>query len=334
MTASSIPKASDKAYPIMVNLDPGVQASTRDAFGDAMVDLGRQNPDVVALTADLCAAVQLGPFQEEFPDRYYNFGCAEQTMYGCAAGMATSGLIPFATTFACFSSMRACEQVRDDIAYPRLGVKVVGTHGGLIQGIAGTTHHATEDIAIIRSMANITILVPADAVEVEHAVHAAAAFEGPLYLRIGRADEPVVYLQKDYGFEMGKGVLLRNGGDATVIATGQMVHAALVAAHQLAAEGVEVRVINIHTIKPLDTEIVEKAASETRLIVTIEDHNIIGGLGSAVAEAVARTGVGVKVLRLGLPDIYAAIGDPEDLFRKYGMTDDGIIKAIRQALPA
>jgi len=321
-------------YPIQVNLDAGEQASIRVAFGEAMVELGRENPNVVALTADLCAAVQLGPFKKEFPERYYNFGCAEQTMYGCAAGMATCGMVPFATTFACFASMRACEQVRTDIAYPRLGVKVVGTHGGVTQGVAGTTHHATEDIAIMRSMANMAILVPADAVEVRHAVYAAAAFEGPLYLRIGRADEPVVYRQEDYGFELGKGVLLRNGGDVAVIATGQMVHAALVAADQLARDSIGVRVINIHTIKPLDTEIVKKAAFETGLIVTIEDHNIIGGLGSAVAETIAGAGVGVKVLPLGLPDIYAAIGDPEDLFRKYGMTVDGITKTIRQALPA
>ena len=334
MTAQGISSVDDQVYPIQVNLDAREQASTRVAFGDAMVELGHQNPDVVALTADLCAAVQLGPFQEEFPDRYYNFGCAEQTMYGCAAGMATCGMVPFATTFACFSSMRACEQVRTDIAYPRLGVTIVGTHGGLIQGIAGTTHHATEDIAIMRSMANMTIVVPADAVEVRHAVDAAATFEGPLYLRTGRADEPVVYLQEDYGFELGKGVLLRNGGDATVVATGQMVHAALVAADRLASDGIGVRVINIHTIKPLDAEIIGKAALETGLIVTIEDHNVMGGLGGAVAEAVARMGVGAKLLPLGLPDIYAAIGDPEDLHHKYGMTADGIVKTIRRALPA
>lgn len=322
----------DEVYPLKVNLDPGIQVSTREAFGDAMIELGRRNPEVVAASGDLQVAVQLCPFEEEFPDRFYNFGCSEQTMIGAAAGMATCGLIPFMTTFSCFSSMRACEQMRTDVSYPRLNVKVVGTHGGLTQGTQGTTHHATEDIGIMRSLANLTILVPADAVEVKHAVCAAAEFEGPVYLRIGRAGEPVLYLEEDYGFEIGKGVLLRRGKDATVIATGQMVHEGIVAAQQLAREDLQVRVINIHTIKPLDVDIIAEAARETALIVTIEDHNIIGGLGSAVAEVVAEVSNGAKMIRLGLPDIYAAIGTPEELFEKYGMTSAGIIKAIKQNL--
>jgi transketolase len=322
----------DEVYPVKVNLDPDVQTSTRDAFGEAILKVGRQNPKVVAASADLRGAVRLSEFDKECPGRFYNFGCAEQTMIGAAAGMATCGLIPFVTTFGCFASMRACEQVRTDLAYPRLNVKVVGTHGGLMQGAQGTTHHATEDLGIMRSFANMTVVVPADGVEVEHAVRAAAEFEGPLYLRIGRAGEPVVYLETDYGFEIGKGVLLRRGEDGTIIATGRMVQEALVAAHQLAQEGVQIRVINIHTIKPLDVEIIARAAQETGLIVTAEDHNVIGGLGSGVAEVVAGVGAGVKVVRIGLPDIYAAVGAAEDLFEKYGMTSAGMIEAVKQNL--
>jgi transketolase len=322
----------DDVYPVKVNLDPGVHVSTRDAFGEAITEIGRENLKVITASGDLQVVVRLCEFEDEFPDRFYNFGCAEQTMIGAAAGMATCGLIPVMATFSCFSSMRACEQVRTDVSYPRLNVKVVGTHGGLTQGSQGTTHHATEDIAIVRSFPNMTILVPTDAVEVRLALRAAIEMEGPVYFRIGRAEEPVVYMQEDYGFEIGKSVLLRHGDDATVIAAGQMVHAGLAAAHQLAGEGLQVRVINMHTIKPLDAEAVVKAARETTLIVTVEDHNIIGGLGSAVAEAAAETGAGAKVIRIGLPDIYAAVGDTEDLFEKYGMTSAGVIEAIKHNL--
>jgi len=260
----------------LVKLGEFSKESSRDAYGRALVRLGGENRNIVALTADLMHSVKIEEFKKQFPERFFNFGVAEQNMMGAAAGMATCGKIPFVSTFACFASMRACEQVRTDIAYPRLNVKIVVTHAGLSIGAGGTTHHATEDIGIMRSIANMTVIVPADAIETEKAVRAAAEYEGPVYIRLGRNPDPVIYAQ-DYKYEIGKAVLLKEGKHVTIIATGRMVAESLIAANKLEEEGIEAGVINVHTIKPLDKEAVVEAANNTELIVTVEEHNIMGG---------------------------------------------------------
>lgn len=302
--------------------------SSRDAYGRTLVNLGRENRNIVALTADLMHSVKTEEFKRQFPDRFFNFGVAEQNMMGAAAGMATCGKIPFVSTFACFASMRACEQVRTDIAYPRLNVKIVTTHAGVSIGAGGTTHHATEDIGIMRSIANMRIIVPADAIETEKAVRAASEYEGPVYMRLGRNPEPVIYSQ-DYNYEIGKAVYLREGRDVTIIATGRMVAESLIAACELETEGIEVRVINMHTVKPLDKEAVMEAANNTQLIVTVEEHNVIGGLGSAVAEAVTEQN-SCPVRRIGIPDIFSVIGSYNELLERYGLTGEQIANQIRK----
>ncbi len=303
--------------------------SPRDAFSKALYEVGKENKNVLLLTADLSQAIiRIRDFIKEFPQRYYNFGVAEQNMMGAAAGMATCGKIPFVTTFACFASMRACEQVRNDIAYPRLNVKIVGGYCGVALGKGGTTHHATEDIAIMRSIANMVVVVPADAVEVEKTIKAAADHEGPIYIRIGRNPQPVIY-RDDYSFEIGKALTLREGKDVTVIATGGMVYLALLAAKKLEDEEIDTRVINVHTVKPLDRKIIIQAARESRGIVTIEEHNILGGLGEAVAGCLAEE-CPVPMRIMGFKDTFCGIGPANELLEKHGLTSSGIAQKLRE----
>lgn len=304
-----------------------------EIYGHVLVELGKEHPEIVLLTADLAKSTKTGVFFKEFPERSFNVGIAEQNMTAIAAGLATCGKKPFISTFGAFASMRACEMVRSDIAYPNLNVKIVATHAGLSMGNGGTTHHVTEDLAIMRSMANMTVVVPADGIETAKLVRACMDYPGPLYTRIGRGFEPPVYENEDYDFAIGKAITMREGNDATVIACGVCVLAAMDAADALKDEdGISIRVLNMHTIKPLDAEAVLKAASETKCIVTAEEHNIYGGLGGAVAEVLADAGVGIKFKRIGMPDAYSVIGYPEDLYARYGMDVDGIMATVRETL--
>jgi len=300
-------------------------------YGKVLAEIGQRNPDIVVLTADLMRSNKTGDFAKVVPERFFNFGIAEQNMMAAAAGLAANGKIPYVSTYAAFASMRCCEQVRTDIAYPKLKVRIVSSHSGLSMGNGGTTHHATEDIAIMRSMANMTVVVPADANECAKAVIESVDYPGPIYMRVGRGAEPIVY-KTDYEFKIGRAVTVRDGRDVAVIACGIAVMAAVKAARKLETEGVGVRVIDMHTIKPLDTEAVLKAARETGRILTVEEHNIIGGLGGAVAETIAEAGLGVRFRRLGLPDIYSTIGQPDDLYQRYGLDQDGVYKAVKELL--
>ena len=258
--------------------------ATRVAYGEALVQLGRENPDVVVLDADLAKSTRTADFGKNFPERFFDMGVAEQNMIGTAAGLAAAGKIPFCSSFAVFASGRAFDQVRNSVAYSRLNVKIGASHAGITVGEDGGSHQAIEDIALMRALPNMTIFVPADAVEAAGAVRAAAALKGPVYIRLGRSGVPVLH-GPDFQFEPGRAVVLREGGDAAILATGIMVAAALEAADLLAAEGIEVDVLDLHTIKPLDVEAVVAAAKKTGALVTAEEHSIIGGLGSAVAEA-------------------------------------------------
>lgn len=308
--------------------------SQAEAYGKVLVDAGRAHPEIVLLTADLAKSTKTGDFFKAFPERSFNFGIAEQNMMSAAAGFAIAGKLPFVSTFAVFASQRACEQVRTDIAYPNLNVKIVATHAGLSMGSGGTTHHCTEDVGIMRTFANMTVVVPADAIETCKLVQTAIEeHKGPLYARVGRGFEPAAYKDGDYDFKIGKAVTMREGKDATVICCGVCVYQALEAAAELAEnDGIDLNVVNMHTIKPIDREAVIKAAGDTGVIITAEEHNIIGGLGSAVAEVLAEEGIGVKFRRLGIPDVFSVIGYPEDLYARYGIDYEGICNGVKEAL--
>jgi transketolase len=300
-----------------------------EVYGKVITEMANANKDIVVLTSDLMRSNKTGDFKQVHPKRFFNFGIAETNMVAAAAGMAVSGKLPFLSSFAVFLSLRCAEAVRTDIAYPNLKVRMIATHAGVSMGNGGTTHHATEDIAILRSMANMTVIVPADSIETGKAVRASEFRDGPIYIRIGRALEPMAYDNDQFEFVFGKSVLMRDhGADAAVIACGVAVKAAVDAADELKNEGIKIRVINMHTIKPLDADAVIANAQQTKAIVTAEEHNIIGGLGGAVAEALADAGVGVKFKRLGLPDIFSAIGYPEDLYARYEIDAAGIKKAV------
>ena len=304
-----------------------------EIYGRVLCDLGEKYPNLVGLTADLSKSTKIGLFEEKYPERFINTGIAEQNLFGIAAGMAKTGLLPVVSTMAAFASMRAAEQVRTDICYQNLNVKIIATHGGVSFASAGTTHHATEDVAIMRSFANMTVIVPADGIETANAVKAAMEHEGPVYIRIGRGFEPTYYKDEDYGFEIGKAVEVRDGTDITIIAMGVTVLQAAEAADFLAGnDGLSVRVINMHTIKPIDKEAVMKAVTETRRILTVEEHNVIGGLGTAVADVIAESGKGCAFTKVGLDDVYAEIGYPEDLYSYYKMDTDGIIEKVREIM--
>jgi transketolase len=299
-----------------------------EVYGKVLAEMGRTNKEIVVLTADLMRSNKTKEFFKAFPERYFNVGIAEQNLFSVAAGLARAGKIPFASTFAAFASMRACEQVRTDIAYNNLPVKIVATHSGLSMGTGGPTHFATEDLAIMRAMANMTVIVPADAIETARAVAACVEWPGPVYIRIGRGLEPVAYDDENYDYKIGKSVLMADGSDITIICCGVAVLTGLEVSRELADDGLSVRVINMHTIKPIDREAIIKAAKETNFIITAEEHSILGGLGGAVAEVLADEGSGVRLKRLGVRDEYSEIGYPEALYNRYNLDPDSMLQVI------
>lgn len=306
--------------------------ATRAAYGKALAELAEKEPNLVVLDADLSGSTMSKDFAAVCPDRFFDMGIAEANMVGVAAGLAACGKKPFVNSFAMFAAGRAWEQVRNSVAYPRLNVKVVGSHGGLSVGEDGATHQCIEDLAIMRAIPGMTVLCPCDAHEMRAAVEALLAYEGPAYLRLGRlAVETVTDQVPGYSFAIGKGALLRPGTDVTVVAVGMMVQMALAAAEQLAGEGISVRVIDMHTIKPLDTEILLQAAKETGCLVTTEEANIVGGLGSAVTECLS-SAYPVPVVRHGVEDVFGRSGAAQKVLAAYGLTVEGIVDKVRQAI--
>lgn len=309
-----------------------MKIATRAAYGEALLELAEQYPDLVVLDADLSGSTMTKSFAEKYPERFYDMGIAEGNMAGVAAGMAACGKKPFINSFAMFSAGRAWEQVRNSIAYPGLNVKVIGSHGGLSVGEDGATHQCIEDYAIMRAIPGMLVLSPCDGPEMKLAVKALLDYDGPAYMRLGRlAVESVTDTVPGYSFEIGKGSVLRDGTDATVIATGMMVQSAYEAAEKLAAEGISLRVIDMHTIKPLDQELVLKAAKETGRIVTVEEHNIIGGLGEAVAACVAES-CPVPVTRIGVNDVFGHSGPAVDLLKEFGLCAENIEATVKKVL--
>ena len=302
--------------------------ATRDSYGNALVELGKEAENLVVLDADLAAATKTGVFQKAFPDRHIDCGIAESNMMGIAAGIASTGKVPFVSTFAMFAAGRAFEQVRNSIGYPHLNVKIGATHAGISVGEYGASHQCNEDLALMRVIPGMTVINPSDDIEAKAAVRAAYAHEGPVYLRFGRLAVPVINDRADYKFEIGKGVTLRDGKDLTLIATALCVSGALEAAEKLAADGIDARVINIHTIKPIDAELLVKAAQETGKIVTVEEHSVIGGLGGAVAEVLSEQ-CPVKMLRIGMNDVFGESGPAVQLLEKYGLDAEGIYQKTK-----
>ena len=302
--------------------------ATRESYGNALVELGAEHEEIVVLDADLAAATKTGMFKKAYPDRFIDCGIAEGNMMGVAAGLAAAGKVPFASSFAMFAAGRAFEQVRNSIGYPHLNVKIGATHAGISVGEDGATHQCNEDIALMRSIPGMTVICPADDVEAKAAVKAAYEHEGPVYMRFGRLAVPVINDRPDYKFELGKGVVLREGKDVTIIATGLCVAASLEAADLLAAEGISAKVINIHTIKPLDEELVAAAAKETGKVVTVEEHSIIGGLGSAVCDALCAKAP-TPVLKIGINDVFGESGPALELLKKYGLDGEGIFRKVQ-----
>lgn len=305
--------------------------ATRESYGNALAELGSIYPNLVVLDADLAAATKTSIFQKAFPDRHIDCGIAECNMMGIAAGLSTTGKIPFASTFAMFAAGRAFEQVRNSIGYPHLNVKIGATHAGITVGEDGASHQCNEDLALMRTIPGMVVMCPADDIEARAAVKAAVEYVGPVYIRFGRAAVPVINDRPDYKFEMGKGVLLREGSDLTIIANGICVSEALEAAEKLAAEGVSAEVINIHTIKPLDTELVIKSAKKTGKVVTVEEHSIIGGLGSAVCDVLCAE-YPVPVKKLGMQDVFGESGAANELVKKYKLDAEGIYQDIKTFL--
>ena len=303
--------------------------ATRDSYGNALVELGKEHENLVVLDADLAAATKTGVFKKVFPERHIDCGIAECNMMGVAAGLATTGKVPFASSFAMFAAGRAFEQIRNSIGYPKLNVKIGATHAGISVGEDGATHQCNEDIALMRTIPGMVVISPSDDVEARAAVKAAYKHEGPVYLRFGRLAVPVINDREDYKFELGKGVVLREGKDITLIATGLPVAETLEAAEKLAADGIDAKVINIHTIKPLDEELIVEAAKETGKVVTIEEHSVIGGLGSAVCDVLSEKAP-TKVLKIGINDTYGESGPAVELVKKYGLDAESIYKKIKE----
>lgn len=308
-----------------------IKKATRESYGEALRDLADEYKDLVVLDADLAAATKTAIFKKAHPDRFFDCGIAEANMMGVAAGLAACGKIPFVSTFAMFAAGRAFEIVRNSIGYPHLNVKIGATHAGISVGEDGATHQCNEDIALMRTIPGMTIINPADDVEAKAAVKAALDFNGPVYMRFGRLAVPVINDAATYKFELGKGIVLRDGSDVTIVATGLMVNEALQSSEVLAAEGISARVVNIHTIKPLDKELVCKCAKETGVIVTAEEHSIIGGLGSAVAEAVTEC-CPVPVIKVGVNDVFGHSGPAVDLLKEFGLSAENIAVNARKAV--
>jgi transketolase len=303
---------------------------TRDGFGEGLVELGRTDKSIVVLSADLTDSTRANWFKSRFPDRFFGLGVAEQDMIGTAAGFALMSKIPFACTFGVFASGRAWDQVRVSVAYMNLNVKIVGTHGGISVGPDGATHQALEEIALMRILPNMTVVVPCDAIEAKKATLASAGLKGPVYMRLGRSGVPVITAASDI-FKIGKANTLREGKDVAIFACGQMVYEALLACDELNKDGIKARVINMHTPKPIDSDAIIKAARETRAIVTCEEHTVMGGFGSAIAEVVVQN-CPVPVKMVGVKDKFGVSGEPAELFKYFGLTSKDIVKAAKEAI--
>jgi len=304
--------------------------ATRDAYGRALAKLGEEDPRIVVLDADLSSSTKTSVFGKKFPHRFFNVGVAEQNMMGIAAGLSTTGKIPFVSTFAIFATGRAWEPIRQSICYSHFNVKIVATHAGITVGEDGASHQVTEDIALMRVIPGMTVIVPADAVETEKVVKAIVNYDGPVYVRLSRAKFPVIF-DDSYNFEIGKGKVLREGKDAGIIAVGLMVSQALKAAEILAKENINVTVVNMSTVKPLDVELVREVAIKTGALVTCEEHSIIGGIGSAVAEVVGED-IGVPVVRVGLKDTFGLSGTAEELIKYFHLTPEDICGAVKESI--
>ena len=302
--------------------------ATRESYGNALVELGQENPNVVVLDADLAAATKTGMFKKAFPERHIDCGIAECNMIGIAAGLAAAGMTPFASSFAMFAAGRAFEQVRNSVGYPHLNVKIGATHGGISVGEDGATHQCCEDIALMRTIPGMTVIVPSDDIEAKAAVKAAAAMEGPVYMRFGRLAVPVIN-DEDYKFEIGKGKVLREGTDVAIIANGLCVAESLDAAEKLAAEGINAQVINMATVKPLDTELVLEAAKTTGKVVVVEEHSVIGGLGSAVCDVLSEQ-LPTPVLKIGVNDVFGHSGPAVELIKEFGLDGDSIAAKVKE----
>lgn len=302
--------------------------ATRESYGNALAQYGAEYENLVVLDADLAAATKTGVFKKAFPERHIDCGIAECNMVGIAAGLATTGKIPFVSSFAMFAAGRAFEQIRNSVGYPKLNVKIGATHAGISVGEDGATHQCNEDIALMRTIPGMVVINPSDDVEAKAAVKAALDHEGPVYLRFGRLAVPVINDNPDYKFELGKGVVLREGKDVAIIATGLCVSESLAAAEMLAADGIDAKVINIHTIKPLDEELVVAAAKETGKVVTVEEHSVIGGLGSAVCDALCAK-LPTPVLKIGINDTYGESGPAAELIKKYGLDAKSIYERVK-----
>ena len=302
--------------------------ATRESYGNALVELGKENPDIVVLDADLAAATKTGVFKKEFPERHIDCGIAECNMVGIGAGLAAAGMIPFVSSFAMFAAGRAFEQVRNSVGYPHLNVKIGATHGGISVGEDGATHQCCEDIALMRTIPGMTVIVPSDDVEAKAAVKAATEMEGPVYMRFGRLAVPVINDTADYKFEIGKGTVLKEGADVAIIANGLCVAEALEAAKKLEADGINAKVINMATVKPLDEELVLEAAKETGKVVTVEEHSVIGGLGSAVCDVLSEK-LPTPVLKIGVNDVFGHSGPAVELIKEFGLDGDSIAQKVK-----
>lgn len=302
--------------------------ATRDSYGNALVELGQQHDNLIVFDADLAGATKTSTFKKAFPGRHFDCGIAEGNMMAVAAGASTMGLVPFASTFAMFAAGRAFEQIRNSIGYPHLNVKIGATHGGISVGEDGATHQCCEDVALMRTIPGMTVIVPSDDVEAKAVVKAAAELDGPVYMRFGRLAVPVINDTADYKFEIGKGTVLREGTDVTIIANGLCVGESLEAAEKLAADGINAKVINMATVKPLDDELVIAAAKETGKVVTVEEHSVIGGLGSAVCDVLSEKAP-TPVLKLGVQDVFGHSGPAVELIKEFGLDSEGIYKSVK-----
>jgi transketolase len=306
--------------------------STRDAYGEVLVELGEENGNIVVLDADTSSSTRTKLFADAFPERFFSVGIAEQNLIGIAAGLATCGKIPFASSFSVFVPGKCVDQIRNTVAYPKLNVKIVVTHSGLTFGVDGATHQSVEDVAIMRAIPNMTVVIPADAVETRKAIRSIVEYNGPVYVRLCRQPTPIVY-DEDYSYTLGKGITVADGGDASVIACGVMVAEALSAAEKLRKKGISVAVIDMHTIKPIDEDLVARAARETGAVVTAEDHSVIGGLGGAVSEILVEK-YPVPMRRVGVNDVFGESGETEELMVKYGLTADHIAEEVEHLIMA
>lgn len=309
-------------------MDLDNKIATRESFGKALVDLGKENKDVVVLTADLAGATKTSLFEKEFPDRFINVGIAEQNLIGISAGLATTGKIPFASTFAMFAAGRAYDQIRNSVAYPKLNVKICGTHAGVTVGEDGATHQMLEDLSLMRSIPNMTVLCPSDDTQTKWAIKEMAKFDGPVYIRLARVATPVIY-DENQKFEIGKMVQIGDGTDATIFATGVEVAETLKAKEELEKENINIRVVDVHTIKPIDREMIVKCAKETKKIITIEDHSIIGGLGTAICEVLSEE-YPTKVIRMGMNDKFGKSGKAEQLLKYFKLDSQAIIEKVKE----